>query len=287
MPTDLKLSREELFTTALRFRPGTSAGDVRWLNEGQLSMALLVGDVVLRFPRSAFALKRLKVEVQLLERIRPTTNATIPDVIGADLDEPLGKAFVAHRALPGSVLTSERLIAFDPTTVAEIGDSVAAFLRDLHTHGQAVDDLVPTLSISEFAFQLQAEVDRLLADRMTPRQRERAQFELAEVADLPSNPPVLVHSDLGGNVLFDEATSQTAFIDFGSALIGDPILDIASVSVLGEGLLERCASAYPRLDRPTDEIAVVTATFPIQDALYGARQADWSYVDEVLRAYAE
>ena len=53
----------------------------------------------------------------------------------------------------------------------------------------------------------------------------------------------------------------------------------------GAQLMAACAVTYPAITERQDDSHVVRATFHLQDALYGARQGDWPYVDDVLRSY--
>jgi Ser/Thr protein kinase RdoA (MazF antagonist) len=78
----------------------------------------------------------------------------------------------------------------------------------------------------------------------------------ARLGNVPNHPSVLVHADLGGNVLYDDASGQVSFIDFGSAMIADPVLDVASLSVLGRELMGRCVRAYPLLAELLEDAAV-------------------------------
>jgi hypothetical protein len=107
-------------------------------------------------------------------------------------------------------------------------------------------------------------------------------FQVNEVVDIEG---ALFHigSVVGG--LYDDFTDAISFIDFGSAMITDPVLDVASLSLLGPELNAQLAGEYPILAACADDAAVVAATFHLQDALYGARQGDWSYVRDLLLGY--
>ena len=285
MPTELKLAREDMISAALRFRPATKRDGVVFLDEGQLSIALVADGVVFRFPRSDFARLRLDREVALLSRIRPEIGQDVPDIVGVDLEAPLGRAFVAHRALPGSVVRPDRLATFDRRTVQRIAEAVATFLETMHRLAPLVTDVLPEVTNEGFAQVLRRELERWLIPRMSAAQRNRATAELDRLAEVPRHAHVLAHTDLGGNVLYDDDTARVGFIDFGSAMVADPVLDAASLSVLGLDLMSQCARTYSLLADLVEGSAVVAATFHLQDALYGARQGDWSYVDQVLSGY--
>lgn len=264
--------------------PGASVGVA---GEGQLCIALLVDDLIVRYPRHAFGVGRLRFEVDLLEAIRPHLTTTVPTVVRVELDRPVGEAFVAHGALTGTVLTAEILTMMPTADMSRVAGHVAAFMSELHdlrdlarAHG------VPKRSPAMFAAELAAEVAELLADRMTPLARDRARRELDALAALGDDVSALCHTDIGGNILFDESNGDVAIIDFGSCFVTDPAFDVASLSVLGEEFVLECARRDPRIAEARLAAPVLRRTFALQDALYGARQGDWDHVDRVLRSYA-
>lgn len=271
----------EMIASARRLRP--RATDISVLGEGQLSVAVRVDDLVLRFPRSEFAREHLLSEIEVLELIESSDHAT-PEVVAVELDEPFADAYLAHRLLPGSPLDATRIESLSEDELAAVAGAVASFLRHLHAI-DAAGVRLPRMSAAGFAATLRQETEDLLFDRMTEAGRGRALSELAALAGLPDRPPVLCHTDIGGGVLYDEEAGNVSFIDFGSAMITDPVLDVASLSVLGEDFMTKCAEGYPLLAERAADAMVVRTTFHLQDALYGARQRDWSYVDDILASY--
>ena len=258
--------------------------------DGQLSVALRVGDdLVVRFPKHALGIERLRFEVRLLDALRPRLTTPVPDIVRVELDRPAGSAFVAHRAIPGRILRGRDIAAMAPERVSAVASRVATFLRELHAlTARAHEAGVPERPLAGFAADLLAEVDELLGDRIGPVARQRAERELAALAAVqPRDDHVLCHTDIGGNVLFDEATDAIAVIDFGSCFISDPVLDVASLSVLGDDFVDACAATYPLLGELVAPARVVRDTFVLQEALYAARQADWEHADDVVRSYAE
>ena len=265
--------------------PGASTGIE---GEGQLSTAVRVdGDLIVRFPKHAFGIDRLKFEVKLLDRVRPHLTLQVPQIVRVELDRPVGQAFVAHRAIAGVILTAERVRATPPDTTAAIARQVATILEQLHSLVEPAASLgAPVMAPAAFAASLAAEVETLLAPRMTSRAAARAEQELADLATVPGTPLALCHTDIGGNILWDDATNRIAVIDFGSCFVTHPALDVASLSVLGEDFMDECASHYPLLGELQEPATRVRATFALQDALYGARQDDWPYVDDILASYS-
>ncbi len=212
---------------------------IRVEGEGQLSVAVRVGgELLLRFPRHALGVDHLRLEVRLLERIRPRVDIAVPEVFEVALDRPVAREVGVRR--------------LGPRVIAE---------------------------------GLAGEFSELLASRTNDLGRSRAHREIAAMARLPDDPLVLCHTDLGGNIIFDEESGTVSVIDFGSCLISHPAFDVASISVLGDDFVTACLAAHPALVPARQYSEAVEGTFVLQDALYGARQQDWPYVDEVLAGY--
>lgn len=250
--------------------------------QGQLSSAWRVdSDLIVRVPRHAFGIDRLRFEVRLLEALRPRLSVPIPEVVAVELDLPVGRAFVAHRRIPGHVLGRGAVAALTPQGVDAVGEQVGRFLRELHAIDLADLNDVPVQTAAQFATVLTAEVEALLKPRLRLDQVDALKLTLAELECLPAGPVVLAHTDIGGNIVVDE-NDRVGIIDFGSCFATHPAFDLASLSVLGDDLVRAACAHYPLLGTLSHEAEVVARTFFLQDALYGARQEDWDYVHEMF-----
>lgn len=260
---------------------------IRVEGEGQLSVAVRVGgELLLRFPRHALGVDHLRLEVRLLELIRPHVDLAVPEVLEVALDRPVGRAYVAHRYLPGEVVGRAAVDQWPQERTRDVGAQVGVFLRQLHSLAAVAREVgVRRLGPRVVAEGLAHEFSELLASRTSDLGRSRAHREIAAMARLPDDPLVLCHTDLGGNIIFDEESGTVSVIDFGSCLITHPAFDVASISVLGDDFVTSCLAAHPALASARQYSGAVEGTFVLQDALYGARQQDWPYVDEVLAGY--
>jgi len=257
--------------------PGRS---VAFEGEGQLSTAWRVDDeLVVRVPKHPFGVERLQFEVRLLASIgaRLEGIAAVPRIVDARLDLPVGRAYVAHRRIPGTLLHVQDIASLPRAGVDRIGAQVGRFLRELHAIDVADLPEVPVRTAQQFAADLAAEVDSLLRPRVRPDQLDELETTLRHLARLPSAPMVLAHTDIGGNIVVDH-DDGVGIIDFGSCFVTHPAFDVASLSVLGPEVVQAAAAEYPLLGELQDEAEVVAQTFFLQDALYGARQDDWEYV---------
>lgn len=267
--------------------PNVPAGEIRLLAAGRMSIAVQVGDdIVARFPRHAFGLECLRYEVRVLPLLRSSV-VTIPRPTRAHLDAPIGEAFLAHRLIPGTVLTPHSIGNLPPATVRALGAVLGRFLSELHA---LTDDAgrmgVPTLSLADHAAGLRREMMSLLWDRMTAGARERADRELTAMAQADRGLLLLCHTDLGGNVIYDANSGEVGVIDFAGLVVCDPVTDLASLLSLDRGLAAAMTDTCPRLqDRLEDGLAVM-GTFAVQDALYSARQGDWDAVMKTLAGYS-
>ena len=89
---------------------------------------------------------------------------------------------------------------------------------------------------------------------------------------------VLCHRDFGlGNFVFDGRSRLAGVIGFGSAGLGDPAVDIATLigrNALGDSMIEYVRPAYTLTDDLLQRARIYSATFPLQQALLGAKNDD-------------
>ncbi len=251
---------------------------------GQLSSAFRIDDeVIVRVPRHAYGVDRLRFEVGVLGSIRSTVDVAIPEIVDVSLDLPVGRSYVAHRLIPGRVLRRDDVSTMAAERVELVGHQIGRFLRDLHSVDPTSVAGVSILTASDFAAQLRAEAESDLGPIIGPAPLEDLHHALAALESVPDEPSVLAHTDIGGNVVIDE-DGRVGIIDFGSCFVTHPAFDVASLSTLGRVLTDAAAEVHPLLSSCDREASAVAGTFVLQDALYGARQEDWSYVREVFGA---
>jgi aminoglycoside 2''-phosphotransferase len=97
--------------------------------------------------------------------------------------------------------------------------------------------------------------------------------------------PVLIHGDFGsGNVLLDAASMKvTGIIDWGSAHVDDPAVDIAAASTIAEGL--HFVPFYPAVGGMLDRVHFYRGTFALQEALFGVENHDEGALHRGLSRY--
>jgi aminoglycoside 2''-phosphotransferase len=96
--------------------------------------------------------------------------------------------------------------------------------------------------------------------------------------------PALIHGDFGAsNILYDaKARAISGIIDWSSAGLGDPAVDLAALicpASYGEEFAARLAGVYPGVAELLPRARFYIGTFALQEALFGVEQGD----DEALR----
>lgn len=138
-----------------------------------------------------------------------------------------------------------------------------------------------------FAADVRAELFVL----MSGKGRQRAEQELAALDRLPHIAHAVVHGDLGAeNVLWecrDGLPVLTALIDWDEVTIGDPAEDLAAVDAsYGTRFLHRVlALGGWSGSTMTTRIAMIRATFALQQALSAQRDGDEAQLADGLTGY--
>jgi aminoglycoside 2''-phosphotransferase len=251
--------------------------------EGQFNDLLLLNDEFLfRFPKYPDGQARLTHEVRLLRCVQARLPLRIPAPIYFNVDrQNTGKVFMGYRMIPGAPLWCETLATItDEPTLQRLADQLAGFLKALHRLPvESVSDDLPVQDGPEEWAQLYADIRQHLFPWMRADARAWAgrHFEAyLSTPHLHHYPARLRHGDFGpSNVLYDPATRAiSGIIDFGSAGVGDPALDIAAANCFGEAFLQRFYGAYPEITSLLERAQFYKGTFALQEALHGFRNND-------------
>jgi aminoglycoside 2''-phosphotransferase len=263
---------------------------------GQRSVVLVVNETIsFRFPRTAEDVATLAIEASLLRALRDRLPVPTPDPVYEDLrSSQVGMAFLGYPRLPGEPLWRNTFLSQDHTTRDALAAQIAGFLRALHS--VPIDALPPRLPVNDGRDRWDDLYRRIRAS-LFPLMRAESRVAVAghfaaylETPDDPDYRAVLRHGDFGpSNILFDaETRTISGIVDFGSAGLGDPALDIAGL-IGPAGYGEAFASAFVDDFRPTRTLMrrarFYAGTFALQEALWGLEHGDPSAFELGIDAY--
>ncbi len=261
---------------------------------GQFNDVLIVDDVlVFRHPRTAAAAKTLQTEVDLLRTLQGRLSLPVPNPVfvqcGAGSSE---RGIAGYRLLPGEPLTRETVASRTPVEIAHVAGQIAGFLRDLHAIPANDLPAIPTADSPADWANLFASFRAELFTFMRPDARATVAASFAEFLGTAGNAgfsPVLRHGDLGGeNIRYDPATNRvTGIIDFGSAAMGDPAVDLAALSWYGDAFVAALSNGYPAFADPgvRSRAAFYRSTHALQQALWAIRAGDADEFEDGIAAY--
>lgn len=204
----------------------------------------------------AGANQNVHTEAAVMERVRATGVPTV-DVLGVGKDERLpGGRWMITRAATGQALEN---VGRTAPTIGRTLDELAEYYSLLHQvalpgFGAVADDARGGRLEAWSRWQQEA-VDEAL-NSLTRTGAVPAEFasrarQLCRTfaADLDRRPGALLHADLGdGEVYVDPATGAvTAIVDWGAALVGDPLYDLVRFVGGGPADDERPAQLHPTL----------------------------------------
>jgi len=287
------LSAEE-FVENLR-KADFAVEDWTLLEGGQSNLAILANDEwVLRTAIHDEGTTRFEFEVDVLRRIheRLAVQSPNPELV---VDVPgCSSPVMGYRFISGTILKRDQLSELDGSKRRRLGNELGRILirlhsisteqmSDSHTHLVDTEDQWNAM-MNDSVELLKPRVERDVWNRINRKLKQslsrisRYEFE-----------PVLRHGDFGaGNFLFDDKHRIVGLIDFDSAGFGDPAIDVAGVisSTTPHGiLLDPMSQTYSLTDEIVERARTYRETFPLQQALLGAKADDEIAIEDGLDGY--
>jgi aminoglycoside 2''-phosphotransferase len=261
---------------------------------GQFNQIVLVNqELIFRFPRYDHVMDHMDIRRAVVDRIRPLLPLPVPEILYQSPNTGVpGEVFSVYRMIPGKPLYREHLNAITAEHVRQgLAEQAAAFLKALHSiDTKQLGIHVPVEDPLEYYENFFAQVREVLL----PKMRQSAQVQtvrfferLLDYLRQNSYRPCLIHNDFGGsNILFDDSRLiLTGVIDFNALCLGDPAVDIASLSTYGEDFVLRGISVYPEMETLLERARWIKGTFALEEALSGWQDGDIDAFERGMENY--
>lgn len=278
--------------------PDLEIEKVGFNDRGQYNDILIINDdLIFRIPRYAEAVQQLEIETAILKGLQPYVTLPVPDPIyKSQGTQKVGEVFVGYHMIHGEPLWRETLLAInDEATIQALAIQLGTFLKTLHSVPvKSVFDVeLPVVgSYAEWS-DMYVRIRQKLFPYMRPEARRSVENHFEQFLNDASNfafHPVLIHGDFGSsNILFNAKMRRVSgVIDFGSAGLGDPASDFASLTGpfgYGEAFLLRMRSVYPTVTSLMGRVRFYSGTFALQDALFGIENDDREAFERGIEPY--
>ena len=264
--------------------------------EGQFNHILIANEsIIFRFPRYAAQIDNLDREVFLLNFLQDKLPLPVPNPIYySSTTRSVGKVFMGYRLLPGRSLWRAYLQTIDDSEeLKRLAKQLATFLTTLHRlPTEALDDQFTdhdgVAYWTDMYRSIREELFPLM--NMTSVTRVIKHFEdFLGGGRSHTYTPAIRHGDFGGsNILYDTGTrSISGIIDFGSAGLGDPAVDLAAVSTYGEPFFAMICEHYPDVELLLERALFYRGTFALQEALHGFHSGDKEAFEKGMAGYRD
>jgi aminoglycoside 2''-phosphotransferase len=214
-------------------------------NEGLINTVFIVNDdTVFRFAKDEYGVRALATERRALDLVRGRVSLQVPAPFYADED------CMAYPLVRGEPVTRAWLASRSDDAQQAVADQLGSFLRALHqTPVSAHFPTTPAPSTKDRWQHNYEHTKALVYPLLLKHQIAWVECLYAEAlgdACFFNYTPCLVHADLAPYHILHDETKLTGVIDFGTAGLGDPATDLASLlECFGEGFIRRVLSRYP------------------------------------------
>lgn len=235
--------------------------------------------LVCRFPKNDWAKEDLKTEVKILQVVQQFINLPIPRLEHVEDD------FVSYPLIRGTALSRHQLFRLDSLAQEKVIEQLGQFYQQLHS---IPSDAIAVSSIPSSAAErsredmlaLYEQVQEILFPHFWKHQRTWVHEHFEPLVNGALNlgaPTTLIHGDLGCyHILFDPDQQRlSGIIDFGTAGIGNPAIDLAALlDNHGEAILKRMSKYYSGVEALIDQVRFRAGVVWLQWALMGMQHKD-------------
>jgi aminoglycoside 2''-phosphotransferase len=273
------INYQNLLDRIRQIHPSLDLNNARVNVDGLVNVAIICGGRVYRFARNDDAVQDLAQETAVLELVRQYVKMPVPVFEVKDRD------FVIYPFLTGEPLFRNTILRLATERQDHLARQIAEFLREMHAIPLSV--LQEKQIRSSGGRQTRAEWLELyeavcqelfpLMYRSTKSWVEAHFAPLLENHEWLAHKPALIHDDLAQyHILYDAAsTFISGIIDFGTAGMGDPARDYATlINVYGESFVQRMVKYDDRIPSLIDRARFYAGTFELQWVLGGIRSGN-------------
>lgn len=263
--------------------PGTDPERLDHITDGMVNDVVVVDRTwVYRFSKHDWSQPLMQHEAKVLALVRARADVPVPHL------EMLGDDACRYPYLAGTPLTRRMLFNWSEADRSAVLKSVVRFIAQMHaipTAEATAAGIGPSDTNRDAGWwrTFHADLTTTLYPLLMRHQRDYVDDLFAPVLDGAltfDHRPTLVHGDLASYHLLVDPTERrlAAVIDFGTAGIGDPAVDVAALlHVFGESLIAPHLQEHGGLDEATlPRARFWCATLDLQLALLGLRHDDRS-----------
>lgn len=261
--------------------------------EGQNNDIVIVNDnTVFKFPKYLEGIKKLKIEIDILNILKKHSTLDIPEYNYKNLDPyDTGNVYGGYRMIKGVSLRQS--VYHNVVRKENISKQLATFLRELHSIPieEFYDHEIKfTDTYSEWTnFYDKIETKLFKFMRKEAKDSISKNFDSFLNHDLDFD-ETIIHGDFGPtNIIFDPNSQIiSGIIDFNDVSIGDPATDIASLIGpfgYGEDFVKSFKPIYPEVDCLLDRARFYASTFALQEAMFGLEVGDEAAFNSGIKQY--
>lgn len=261
--------------------PGTVPERLDYITDGMVNDVVVVDRTwVYRFAKHDWSKPLMRHEARVLDLVRTHIDIPVPHL------ELLGDDCCRYPYLAGTPLTRRTLLCWPEADRNAVLTSVVHFVAQMHaipTEAATATGIGPsdTNRDADWWRTFHDDLTTTLYPLLMRHQRDHVDDLFAPVLDgvlTFEHRPTLVYGDIGSyHLLVDPSERRlAAVLDFGTAGIGDPAVDVAALlHVFGESLVAPHFHEHGDLDEATLQRARFwCATLDLQLALLGLRHND-------------
>jgi aminoglycoside 2''-phosphotransferase len=261
--------------------------------EGQFNTVLEIDNAwIFRFPKYGLGIELIEKETSILPMLRRHLPLAVPNAEYIHIDQVCVKrTFMGYQMIPGQALYQGIWSKLAQDKKKAIIKKLGEFLTTLH----AVDDplIVDRLTEADQLFRWELMLDELskfIFPLISEQSRKEIKNEFEQFlsdSQVHTFHPVVRHGDFGpSNIVFcSKSGTISGVIDFSSIALGDPAVDIASLTCLGPEVMQFLPDNYPINDTIIRRMAFYKRTFALQEALAGYKTKDENALQRGIAAY--